>query len=164
MALTGTEDVKTSGTVSIFTDGACSGNPGPGGWGALLTFNDTVREMTGGEAATTNNRMELLAAIMALEALKRPCAVELYTDSSYLRHGITEWIHRWKGNGWRTAQKKPVLNMDLWQRLDEARQCHQVRWHWVKGHAGHPENERADELARAGMAPYLATAKANGRR
>lgn len=143
------------GGVAIFTDGACSGNPGPGGWGALLRYGGHERELSGGEPATTNNRMELTAAIEALAALKRPCTVDLYTDSAYLRHGITEWIGRWKQNGWRTAQKKPVLNADLWQRLDAARERHQVRWHWIKGHAGHPENERADALARAGMAPFL---------
>jgi ribonuclease HI len=141
--------------VAIYTDGACSGNPGPGGWGALMIYNDNSKELFGGEALTTNNRMELTAAIMALEALKRPCATDLYTDSAYLRHGITDWIKRWRRNGWRTAQKKPVLNAELWQRLDAARQRHEVKWHWIRGHAGHPENERADELARAGMAPYL---------
>lgn len=150
MALTRTEPAA----VAIFTDGACSGNPGPGGWGALLKHGRHVRELKGGAAETTNNRMEMTAAIEALEALKRPCAVDLYTDSAYLRHGITEWIARWKKNGWRTAQNKPVLNVDLWQRLDAARARHTVRWHWVKGHAGHPENERADALARAGMEPY----------
>ena len=141
--------------VAIYTDGACSGNPGPGGWGALMIYNHNSKELSGGEALTTNNRMELTAAIMALEALKWPCAADLYTDSAYLRHGITDWIKRWRGNGWRTAQKKPVLNAELWQRLDAARERHEVKWHWVKAHAGHKENERADELARAGMAPYL---------
>jgi ribonuclease HI len=138
--------------VEIFTDGACSGNPGPGGWGAVLRFNGHVKEISGGEALTTNNRMELTAAIAALEALKRPCSVDLYTDSQYLRSGISSWIHGWKKNGWRTADKKPVKNIDLWQRLDSALGTHEVRWHWVKGHAGHPENERADQLAREGLA------------
>jgi len=137
--------------IEIFTDGACSGNPGPGGWGALLRFKGREKELCGGEPATTNNRMEMLAAIMALEALKRPSLVDLHTDSTYLRDGITKWIHGWKRNGWKTAAKKPVKNVDLWQRLEEALTPHEVRWHWVKGHAGHPENERADELARAGM-------------
>ena len=139
-------------SIEIFTDGACSGNPGPGGWGALLRYKGREKELSGGEAATTNNRMELLAAIMALEALKRPSLVDLHTDSTYLRDGITKWIHGWKRNGWKTAAKKPVKNVDLWQRLEQALSPHEVRWHWVKGHAGHPENERADELARAGMA------------
>lgn len=141
--------------MAIYTDGACSGNPGPGGWGALMIYDGHVRELSGGEALTTNNRMELTAAIMALEALKRRCAADLYTDSAYLRLGITEWISRWRRNGWRTAQRKPVLNAELWQRLDAARERHEVKWHWVKAHAGHKENERADELARAGMAPFL---------
>ncbi len=140
--------------VVIFTDGACSGNPGPGGWGALLRFGETERELSGGEAETTNNRMELTAAIKALEALKRPCRVELYTDSSYVKDGITGWIVRWRQNGWKTAAKKPVKNADLWQALDQALQRHEINWHWVKGHAGHPDNERADRLAREGMAPY----------
>jgi ribonuclease HI len=140
--------------VEIFTDGACSGNPGPGGWGAILRFNGTVRELHGGEAATTNNRMELTAAIEALSALKEPCKVELYTDSKYVMDGISGWIHGWKRNGWRTATRQPVKNGDLWQALDEARNRHDVRWHWVRGHAGHPENERADELARLGMAEF----------
>ncbi|MHB2166987.1 ribonuclease HI [Alsobacter sp. R-9] len=142
------------GRVIIYTDGACSGNPGPGGWGALLRWGDRVREMNGGEADTTNNRMELTAAIMALEALKRPCVVDLWTDSQYVRQGITSWLYGWKANGWKTADKKPVKNAELWQRLDVARHRHEVHWHWVKGHAGHPENERVDELARAGMAPF----------
>jgi len=141
--------------VEIFTDGACSGNPGPGGWGALLRFGADEKELCGGEAQTTNNRMELQAAIEALNALNRPARVELHTDSKYLRSGITEWIDKWKRNGWRTANRKPVKNDDLWHALDEVRQRHDISWHWVKGHAGHPENERADELARAGMAPYL---------
>lgn len=138
--------------VEIFTDGACSGNPGPGGWGALLRFGDREKELQGGVEQTTNNRMELTAAIEALNALKRPCRVELYTDSEYLRKGITEWLERWKSNGWRTAGKKQVKNADLWQKLDAAAARHEVSWHWVRGHAGHPENERADRLANAGMA------------
>jgi ribonuclease HI len=137
--------------VVIFTDGACSGNPGPGGWGAILTFNGIEKELKGGEPLTTNNRMELMAAINALEALKRPCAVELHTDSQYVKNGITGWIHGWKRNGWRTADKKPVKNEDLWRRLDEAIQRHRIDWRWVKGHAGHAMNERADALARAGL-------------
>ena len=137
--------------VTIYTDGACSGNPGPGGWGAILIHGDHRKEMNGGEADTTNNRMELMAAIEALEALKGPCRVDLYTDSIYVRDGIRSWIDNWKRNGWKTASKKPVKNSDLWQRLDAARDRHDVRWHWVKGHAGHPENERADELARQGL-------------
>jgi ribonuclease HI len=141
--------------VVIHTDGACSGNPGPGGWGAILESGPHRKEIKGGEARTTNNRMELTAAIEALEALKAPSDVELYTDSNYLRGGITSWIVGWKRNGWRTADKKPVKNIELWQRLDQADARHNVSWHWVKGHAGHDENERADELAREGMAPYL---------
>ena len=137
---------------SIFTDGACSGNPGPGGWGAILRFGDIEKELKGGENPTTNNRMELMAAISALEALKKPTAVDLTTDSQYVRQGITSWIHNWKKNGWRTASKEPVKNVDLWQRLDEALKQHEVRWHWIKGHAGHAENERADQLARDGLA------------
>ena len=142
-----------------YTDGACSGNPGPGGWGALLIARDgeTVlreRELQGGAAETTNNRMELLAAISALEALDRPSRLTLVTDSAYVKGGITEWMRGWKRNGWKTSAKKPVKNEDLWRRLDEAAARHEVTWEWVKGHAGHPENERADALARAGMAPY----------
>jgi ribonuclease HI len=137
--------------VTIHTDGACSGNPGPGGWGAILTFGDHDKELNGGEPHTTNNRMELTAAISALEALKRPCSVDLYTDSEYMRGGITGWITGWKRNGWRTADKKPVKNVDLWKRLDAALSPHDVRWHWVKGHAGHAMNERADQLARDGL-------------
>ena len=125
--------------VEIFTDGACSGNPGPGGWGAILRFGATQKELSGGEAQTTNNRMELMAAIAALENLKRPCAVDLNTDSQYLRGGILSWMHNWKRNGWRTADKKPVKNEDLWRRLDEAAQRHEINWHWVKGHAGHAQ-------------------------
>ncbi|WP_294646426.1 ribonuclease HI [uncultured Aureimonas sp.] len=140
--------------VDIFTDGACSGNPGPGGWGAILRFGDTEKELSGGEQLTTNNRMELLAAIEGLGALKRPCSVHLHSDSQYLRDGITKWIHGWKRNGWRTADKKPVKNAELWQRLDAERELHEVTFHWVRGHAGHAENERADALARAGMEPF----------
>lgn len=140
--------------IDIYTDGACSGNPGPGGWGAILTFGGVEKEFCGGEAATTNNRMELLAAISALDALTRPCAVDLHTDSQYVRQGVTGWIHNWKRNGWRTADRKPVKNDDLWKRLDEAAARHDIAWHWVKGHAGDPMNERADALARAGMAPF----------
>ena len=145
---------KAANRVEIFTDGACSGNPGPGGWGAILRYRGTTRELCGGEADTTNNRMELLAAISALEALTRPCAIDLYTDSNYLRGGITQWVHGWIRNGWKTADKKPVKNVDLWQRLIAARDRHDITWHWVKGHAGHAENERADELAREGMQPF----------
>ena len=137
--------------VEIHTDGACRGNPGPGGWGALLRANGTEKELYGGEAVTTNNRMELMAAIRALEALKRPSRVKLYTDSIYVMKGITTWIHSWKRRGWRTADKQPVKNEDLWRQLDEARLKHEVEWHWVKGHAGHPENERADQLANKGI-------------
>ena len=140
--------------VVIHTDGACSGNPGPGGWGALLRSGAHERELCGGEAQTTNNRMELTAAIEALNALKRSCKVELHTDSTYVRDGITKWMFNWKRNAWRTADKKPVKNAELWQALDAARGRHDVTWHWVKGHAGHDDNERADELARKGMAPF----------
>jgi ribonuclease HI len=133
--------------VEIFTDGACRGNPGPGGWAALLRTGDKEREISGGEALTTNNRMELIAAIRALEALKRPCRVALYTDSNYVRDGITKWIHGWRRNGWRTADRKPVKNAELWQELLDAAEPHRVEWHWVKGHSGHPENDRADALA-----------------
>ncbi len=140
--------------VTIYTDGACSGNPGPGGWGAILSFNSVEKELSGGEALTTNNRMELMAAISALEALTRPCNVDLWTDSEYLRGGITSWMKGWKRNGWKTADKKPVKNLELWQRLDQAAARHNIEWHWVKGHAGHEMNERADELARAGMKPF----------
>jgi ribonuclease HI len=138
--------------VDIFTDGACAGNPGPGGWGVLLRYGAHEKEMFGGERETTNNRMELMAAIRALEALKRPCRVRLFTDSQYLRNGITSWIKNWKRRGWRTAEGQPVKNQDLWQRLDAAVQRHEVRWQWVRGHSGHPENERADALARRGLA------------
>ncbi len=141
--------------VAIWTDGACSGNPGPGGWGAILAYGDNRKELSGGEAATTNNRMELMAAIQALEALTRPCTVDLYTDSAYLKGGITSWLKGWKRNGWKTADKKPVKNVELWQRLEDATQPHKIDWHWVKGHANDVMNERADELARMGMRPYL---------
>ena len=134
--------------VTIFTDGACSGNPGPGGWGAVLKSGRHRKELSGGEEQTTNNRMELTAAIQALEALKGPSDVEVWTDSVYVKNGITQWIHSWKRKGWKTADKKPVKNVELWQRLDEAGKRHRISWHWLKGHAGHPENERADELAR----------------
>ena len=142
-----------------YTDGACSGNPGPGGWGALLIARDgdkvlKTRELCGGEADTTNNRMELLAAIHVLETLERPSTLTIITDSAYVKNGVTSWIHGWKRNGWRTSNKKPVKNVELWQRIDEAQARHDVTWEWVKGHAGHPENERADELARRGMEPF----------
>ena len=137
--------------VVIYTDGACSGNPGPGGWGAILLHGTSRKEISGGELETTNNRMELMGAIAALEALKKPCQVELHTDSQYVMKGISEWIHNWKRRGWRTADGKPVKNDDLWRRLDEARARHEVKWKWVKGHAGHELNERADELARLGL-------------
>ncbi|MEP2028324.1 MAG: ribonuclease HI [Paracoccaceae bacterium] len=142
-----------------YTDGACSGNPGPGGWGVLLRAmnGDQIvkeRELCGGEADTTNNRMELLAAIHTLEALARPSEITIVTDSQYVKNGVTSWIHGWKKNGWKTAAKQPVKNAELWQRLDDAQSRHSVIWEWVKGHAGHPENERADELARSGMAPF----------
>ena len=140
----------TSGVV-IFTDGACSGNPGPGGWGAVLMFGGREKEICGGEADTTNNRMELMAAIQALEALNKPCKLELHTDSQYVRNGITQWLPSWKARGWKTADKKPVKNEDLWKRLDQARLRHDVDWRWVKGHAGHEMNERADGLARKGL-------------
>ena len=141
--------------VEIFTDGACSGNPGPGGWGAILRYNGHEKELNGAEPDTTNNRMELMAAISALEALKRPVTVDLTTDSVYVRDGITQWLERWRRNNWRTSSKKPVKNQDLWQRLDEAASQHDVRWHWIKGHAGHTENERADELARHAIRTLL---------
>ena len=135
--------------VDLFTDGACSGNPGPGGWAAILRMGEKERELSGGDPATTNNKMEMMAAICGLEALKRPCVVRLYTDSKYVLEGATKWIHGWKKNGWRTSAKKPVKNIDLWQRLDAAAQPHRVHWAWVKGHSGHVENDRADALARA---------------
>lgn len=134
--------------VEIFTDGACSGNPGPGGWGALLRYGGAERELSGGEAATTNNRMEMMAAIQALETLTRPVKVRIFTDSQYVRDGITAWLPKWKARGWKTADRKPVKNVDLWQRLDAAAALHEVQWVWVRGHSGHPENERADKLAR----------------
>ncbi len=143
---------KQNNIVDIYTDGACSGNPGPGGWGALLLYNGTERELFGGEADTTNNRMELMAAIRALETLTRPVKARVHTDSTYVKDGITTWIHNWKARGWKTANRKPVKNKDLWQRLDAAVESHDVEWHWVRGHTGHPENERADELARRGIA------------
>ena len=143
-----------TGKVIIHTDGACSGNPGPGGWGAVLQYNGHVKELSGGAKLTTNNQMELTAAIEALNALKRPCTVELYTDSQYVKNGIGGWLFGWKKNGWKTADKKPVKNMELWQALDAAVQRHNVTWHWVKGHAGHDLNERADRLANEGMEPF----------
>ena len=142
---------QAAAEVEIFTDGACSGNPGPGGWGAILRYGNVEKELAGGEPGTTNNRMELMAAIAGLEALKRPCKVRLYTDSLYLRDGITQWLAGWKARGWRTAAKAPVKNLDLWQRLEQAAAAHDIEWHWVRGHSGHPENERADALARAGL-------------
>lgn len=148
--------------VSIWTDGACSGNPGPGGWGAILRFGDREKELSGGEALTTNNRMELMAAIMALEALTRPCAIDLYTDSQYVRGGVTSWIKGWKARGWKTADRKPVKNVELWQRLETAEERHDVAWHWVRGHSGDEMNERADVLARAGLAPFLRHRRAPG--
>lgn len=155
--------------IVAYTDGACSGNPGPGGWGAVLVAREGARVvkerlLSGGEALTTNNRMELMAAIAALEALARPTALTVVTDSNYLRDGVTKWIHGWKRNGWRTADKKPVKNEDLWRRLDTAAGRHELRWDWVKGHAGHPENERADELARAGMAPFKRSSPTDAKR
>ncbi len=142
--------------VEIFTDGACSGNPGPGGWGAILRFRGVEKELSGGETPTTNNRMELMAAIEGLKALKRPTQVRVWTDSVYVRDGITKWVHGWKRSGWKTADKKPVKNVDLWQALLEAAKPHDVEWRWIKGHAGHPENERADALARGGIATIRA--------
>jgi ribonuclease HI len=141
----------SDGLVEIYSDGACRGNPGPGGWGALLRANGAEKELYGGEAATTNNRMELMAAIRALEALKRPSRVKLYTDSIYVMKGISTWIHDWKKRGWKTADKKAVKNEDLWRQLEAVANKHEVEWHWVKGHAGHPENERADQLANKGI-------------
>lgn len=142
--------------MELYTDGACRGNPGPGGWGALLRANGRERELSGGDPATTNNRMELMAAIEGLLALRRSCEVDIYTDSEYLRRGITEWLPKWKASGWRTAARKPVKNADLWRRLDEATAGHQLRWHWVKGHSGHVDNERADQLANRGLDAILA--------
>jgi ribonuclease HI len=138
--------------VQIFTDGACSGNPGPGGWGAILRFRGVEKELKGGEAQTTNNRMEMMAVLVAFNTLTRPCAVDLYTDSQYVKKGMTEWLRGWKARGWKTADKKPVKNDDLWKALDAAAARHDVAWHWVRGHDGHPENERADALAREGVA------------
>jgi ribonuclease HI len=147
------EDARAlrAGDVIVYTDGACKGNPGPGGWGALLIAGDHRKELYGGESPTTNNRMELTAAIEALAALKRPCRVQLYTDSQYVRLGITEWLPQWKRRGWKTADKKPVKNDDLWKKLESQIERHEVHWHWVRGHAGNPGNERADELANLGM-------------
>jgi ribonuclease HI len=142
--------------VVIHTDGACSGNPGPGGWGAIVACGGKVKELKGGEAHTTNNRMELTAAIAALDALKRPCLVDIHTDSQYLRNGVMTWMAQWKRNGWRTADKKPVKNIDLWQRLDALGARHRVRWHWLRGHVGHQLNERADQLTREGIAAVRA--------
>jgi len=144
-------------TVELFSDGACSGNPGPGGWGVLLRWKGVERELSGAETQTTNNRMELKAVIEGLNSLKRPCRVAVHTDSQYVHKGIVEWLAGWKARGWRTADKKPVKNIDLWQELDAAAARHRVRWHWVKGHAGHPENERADALARAAIKTLTAT-------
>jgi ribonuclease HI len=146
-------------TVEAFTDGACRGNPGPGGWGALLRYGETEKALYGAEAQTTNNRMELMAAIAALEALRRPCIVDLTTDSTYVRDGITRWLESWKRRGWRTADKKPVKNRDLWERLEQAMQPHQVRWHWVRGHSGHEENERVDALANRAIDELQARAR-----
>ena len=137
--------------LQIFTDGACSGNPGPGGWAALLRYGDNEKTLSGGEPDTTNNRMEMMAVIEALESLKRACTVAIHTDSRYVMDGMTQWIHKWKASGWKTAAKKPVKNADLWQRLDDAASQHAIEWHWVKGHSGHPENERVDALARSAM-------------
>ena len=145
--------MSEEGVVEIYSDGACRGNPGPGGWGVLLRYNQQEKELWGGEADTTNNRMELMAAIRALEALKRRSHVKLYTDSLYVMKGISAWIKDWKRRGWRTADKKPVKNEDLWRRLDELASQHDIEWHWVRGHAGHPENERADRLANKGIPP-----------
>ncbi len=143
-----------SKTIIIHTDGACSGNPGPGGWGAVLQYNGHIKELKGGASETTNNRMELTAAIKALSALKHNCTVELHTDSKYVKDGLTKWIFNWKKNGWKTANKKPVKNVELWQALDEAVRTHEINWHWVKGHAGDEMNERADQLANEGMEPF----------
>ena len=148
--MTGAAQAET--VIDVYTDGACSGNPGPGGWGAILRWRGHEKELSGGEAQTTNNRMEMMAAIAAIESVKRAATIRLHTDSTYLRDGITKWIHAWKRQGWKTADKKPVKNVDLWQRLEAAIESHHVEWHWVKGHAGHPENERADELARKAIA------------
>ncbi|MEZ5566195.1 MAG: ribonuclease HI [Gammaproteobacteria bacterium] len=149
-------------SVELYTDGACRGNPGPGGWGALLRANGKERELCGGEQMTTNNRMELLAAIEGLRALRRPCIVNVYTDSEYLRRGITEWLPKWKASGWRTAARKPVKNEDLWRQLEAAVAGHQLQWHWVKGHSGHIENERADQLANRGLDDILGRPRQTG--
>ena len=151
--------MTTGPHVIVHTDGACSGNPGPGGWGAILSYGEHEKELKGGEPHTTNNRMELMAAISALEALKRPSTVEMHTDSQYVQQGISQWITKWKRNGWKTADKKPVKNVDLWQRLDAAMQQHNVKWHWVKGHAGHELNERADRLAVAAITEMRAAGR-----
>jgi ribonuclease HI len=148
--------VVTETLVNIYADGGCRGNPGPGGWGVLMQSGESSKELWGGEANTTNNRMELTAVIRALEALKRPTAAHVHTDSQYVQKGISQWIHNWKRNGWRTADKKPVKNAELWQRLDELAQTHELKWLWVKGHAGHPGNERADALANRGIDELLA--------
>jgi ribonuclease HI len=158
MAEDGGGKAAPAGVVEIFTDGACSGNPGPGGWGAILRYGTAEREISGYENPTTNNRMEMMAAIAALETLTRPCTAHIHTDSQYLRDGITRFIHAWKARNWKTADKKPVKNIDLWLRLETAMKPHQVSWFWVKGHAGHPENERADALARAGVTAARAAA------
>jgi ribonuclease HI len=160
MASTPEPAPREQSAVEIFTDGACSGNPGPGGWGAILRYRGAEKELSGGEPQTTNNRMEMTAAIAALETLKRPCRVRLYTDSQYLRDGIVQWLKGWKARNWRTADKKPVKNVDLWQRLDTAAAPHQIDWHWVRGHAGHPENERADALARGAIRALRAAQEA----
>ncbi|HHH48034.1 MAG TPA: ribonuclease HI [Gammaproteobacteria bacterium] len=151
--------MKKDGEVELFTDGACRGNPGPGGWGALLRLGGTEKELFGGETETTNNRMELMAVIRGLESLKRPCRVRLTTDSQYVMKGITEWMDSWKRRGWKTAAKKPVKNVDLWQRLDKALAPHEVEWHWVRGHTGHAENERADALANRGIDELTASTR-----
>ncbi|MGE0735317.1 MAG: ribonuclease HI [Alphaproteobacteria bacterium] len=150
---------KHDGVVEIYTDGACQGNPGPGGWGAILVYGSREKEIWGGEDQTTNNRMEMMAAIAALESLTRPVTARLHTDSQYLKNGITEWLPQWKKRGWKTADKKPVKNVDLWQRLERALQAHKVTFHWVRGHAGHTENERADVLARKGLEQHSERAR-----
>ncbi|MCE7903920.1 MAG: ribonuclease HI [Gammaproteobacteria bacterium PRO9] len=148
--------------VELYTDGACRGNPGPGGWGALLRANGRERELCGGDPVTTNNRMELTAAIEGLKALRRPCVVDIYTDSEYLRRGVTEWLAKWKATGWRTAARKPVKNEDLWRQLEAETTGHELHWHWVKGHSGHADNERADALANRGLDSMLAGSSSNG--
>jgi ribonuclease HI len=154
-----TETAGHAASVDAYTDGACSGNPGPGGWGAVLRWRGRERELSGGEPVTTNNRMELTAAIEALETMKRPVRIRVHTDSMYLKDGITRWIHAWKAKGWKTADRKPVKNVDLWQRLDAAIARHDVSWHWIRGHAGHPENERADALARRAIKEIVAAGR-----